>query len=92
MNFQYKTKEIADFVKSLKDLDDKPKTIHYDYSKYNCEIAEFVEAQVEFDVEKCLEFYRKQENNQFFEIKHPIYNDIKTRAIYSSIKEAGNSI
>ena len=88
MNFQYKTKEIADFVKSLKDLDDKPKTIHYDYSKYNCEIAEFVEAQVEFDVEKCLEFYRKQENNQFFEIKHPIYNDIKTRAIYSSIKEA----
>ncbi|MDN2691333.1 hypothetical protein PAJ06_08640, partial [Campylobacter coli] len=79
----YKTKEIKKFIERIKDISNAEQRYMYDYQSYDCEVADLFKAQLEQNIDLCLNFYRNQENNKYFEIAHPIHNEIKTRVVAS---------
>jgi len=77
----YASKEIENFIENFPDIKTNS---WYEHSKYNCEIADFLKGINQLDPDICLSFYARQEHNKYFEVKHPIYNYIETRAVYSA--------
>ncbi|EGD0208486.1 hypothetical protein FW105_08245, partial [Campylobacter jejuni] len=55
----------------------------YDYQNYNCEIASFANMIKNYNVDGMIKFWNDKQNYSYFELQHPIYNDIKTKAVYS---------
>ena len=77
------SKEIKEFVEKLKDWRKNFKTEDYDYTKYNCEISHIAKWQKENNLNALIEFWNEKCKEDFFELKHPLYNDVITRAVYS---------
>ncbi|WP_243705896.1 hypothetical protein [Campylobacter volucris] len=75
--------EIISFLKNLKDWRKNFSIYDYDYSQYNCEIADIAKMQIEKNADGLIKFWNTKVKNEYFEIKHPIYNDITLRAVYS---------
>ncbi|WP_257904484.1 hypothetical protein UPTC5105_00308 [Campylobacter lari] len=74
---------IENFLNDLKDWRKKFSIEDYNYDSYNCEIADIAKMQVEKNTKGLVEFWRKKCENKYFEIKHPIYNNITLRAVHS---------
>ncbi|EOJ0286809.1 hypothetical protein ACMZVA_000606 [Campylobacter jejuni] len=55
----------------------------YNYSEYNCEIANLMKWQNDNDENKIIDFWNKQLKNKYFQIRHPLYNHIILRAVFS---------
>lgn len=55
----------------------------YDCSKYKCEIADVIAKERARDTQWLIEFWNKKVESRYFELKHPVYNDLTTRAVYS---------
>lgn len=71
------------FLNDLKDWRKKFSIEDYGYNNYSCEIADIAKMQVEKNTKGLVEFWRKKGENKYFEIKHPIYNNIILRAVHS---------
>lgn len=75
------SKKVKRFIERLKDYKSF-ELKEYECEKYNCEISVLLQNARNNDYSKeCLEIWKKIYSNEFFELKHPIYNHIKTRAI-----------
>ncbi|HEG2581381.1 TPA: hypothetical protein SCV07_000699 [Campylobacter lari] len=55
----------------------------YDFSKYSGELSQICEMKEKKDLYGIVNFYKSFENKKYFEVYHPINNNILTRAIYS---------
>ncbi|ELJ8950904.1 hypothetical protein RT930_001625, partial [Campylobacter coli] len=64
------------FLNDLKDWRKNFSIENYDYNGYSCEIADIAKMQAEKNTKGLVEFWRNQSQNKYFEIKHPIYNNI----------------
>ncbi|EAJ7224940.1 hypothetical protein B7670_08665, partial [Campylobacter coli] len=54
----------------------------YDFENYDCEISNYIsEFKNGKHPDHFFNFWNKHSDKKFFELKHPIYNHIKTRAI-----------
>lgn len=71
------------FLNDLKDWRKNFSIENYDYNGYSCEIADIAKMQAEKNTKGLVEFWRNQSQNKYFEIKHPIYNNIILRAVCS---------
>lgn len=75
------SKEIQEFVEKLKDWKNNFPIRDYDYTKYNCEVANIAKWQKENNVNELINFWNEKIKEECFELKHPVYNDIATRAV-----------
>ncbi|WP_236633086.1 hypothetical protein [Campylobacter armoricus] len=71
------------FLNDLKDWRKNFSIEDYNYNNYSCEIADIAKMQVEKNTKGLIEFWRDKSKNKYFEIKHPICNDITLRAVHS---------
>ncbi|EOU9376610.1 hypothetical protein ACOJD2_000924 [Campylobacter coli] len=74
------SKEIQEFIEKLKDWKNNFSIQDYDYTKYNCEVADIAKWQKENNVNELINFWNEKIKEDYFELKHPIYNDVITRA------------
>lgn len=79
-------KNIKIFLDKLQSWNEHFKITDYQYDKYNCEISDFFKMSLEIqenklDFGELLEYWRNIFSKDYFELYHPIYNNIKTRAI-----------
>ncbi|EOD3654108.1 hypothetical protein ACJPZL_000597 [Campylobacter coli] len=79
-------KNIKIFLDKLQSWNKHFKITDYQYDKYNCEISDFFKMSLEIqenklDFGELLEYWRNIFSKDYFELYHPIYNNIKTRAI-----------
>ncbi|EGK8048432.1 hypothetical protein IO386_000602 [Campylobacter lari] len=79
-------KEIKVFLDKLQLWDKYFQITDYQYDKYDCEISDFFKMSLEvqkdkLDFSELLEYWRNIFSKDYFELHHPIYNNIKTRAI-----------
>ncbi|HIF9888000.1 hypothetical protein OJP13_05560 [Campylobacter lari] len=57
----------------------------YDYQNYKmCEISKICFLKITKDVDGIINFWKEKDKEKYFELQHPIYNNIKTRAVYAS--------
>ncbi|BEK07714.1 hypothetical protein K0T47_000267 [Campylobacter jejuni] len=57
--------------------------LDYDYKKYDCEMSTLKSVIVNYEMQKIVDFWNEKQMYNYFEIQHPIYNHITTRAIFS---------
>ncbi|MGI7310379.1 hypothetical protein ACNGBE_04485 [Campylobacter coli] len=57
--------------------------VSYDYKAYKGEIADIREAYVSNDIQYFIDFWNSKNQEKYFEMKHPIFNNITTRAVFS---------
>ncbi|AJC93650.1 hypothetical protein FVD15_01845 [Campylobacter volucris] len=74
---------IEQFITKIKKGLDSFKGQLYDYQNYNCEMASFANMIKNYDVDGMIKFWNDKQNYNYFELQHPIYNNIKTKAVYS---------
>ncbi|MBT0818929.1 hypothetical protein KJQ73_04045, partial [Campylobacter lari] len=79
-------KEIKVFLDKLQMWDKYFQITDYQHDKYDCEISDFFKMSLEvredkLDFSDLLEYWRNIFSKDYFELHHPIYNNIKTRAI-----------
>lgn len=74
---------IEQFITKIKKGLDSFKGQLYDYQNYNCEMASFANMIKNYDVDGMIKFWNDKQNYSYFELQHPIYNHIKTKAVYS---------
>ncbi len=78
------SKEIQEFVEKLKDWKNNFPIQDYDYTKYDCEIADIMRHSIN-NISKSAEYIdgiaKKIHSNKEFVLQHPFYNNIKLRAI-----------
>ncbi len=75
------SKEIQEFVEKLKDWKNNFPIQEYDYTKYDCEVANIAKWQKENNINELINFWNEKCKNDYFELKHPVYNDVITRAV-----------
>ncbi len=75
------SKEIQEFIERLKDWKSNFPIQDYDYTKYNCEVADIAKWQREDNIGELINFWNGKIREDFFELKHPIYNNIIVRAV-----------
>ncbi len=76
------SKEIERFIERLKDHQNNFEVKVYEFEKYDCEIADLIKCGRNYNfTQECLETWRDIFNKKYFELKHPTYNHITTRAI-----------
>lgn len=75
------SKEIQEFIEKLKDWKNNFPIQDYDYTKYNCEVADIAKWQREDNIGELINFWNGKIREDFFELKHPIYNNIIVRAV-----------
>lgn len=74
------SQEIVNFIESFKEFDKNFARYEYESDKYECEIAQIARIQRAAN-ENLKAFWDKQVQNDYFELKHPLYNHIQTRAV-----------
>ncbi|OCR11999.1 hypothetical protein BA919_09040, partial [Helicobacter pullorum] len=79
------SKEIQEFIEKLKDWKNNFPVQDYDYAKYNCEVANIAKWQKESNINEIINFWNEKLKEDYFELKHPTYNDVITRAVWSII-------
>lgn len=72
---------VDSFLESFKYWQKKFKIMNYPYWDYNCEVSEIVKFELTNQREKLIQFWNKMTDNEYFELSHPIYNNIRTRAV-----------
>lgn len=75
------SKEIQEFIEKLKDWKNNFSVQEYDYTKYDCEVANIAKWQKENNINELINFWNEKCKNDYFELKHPVYNDVITRAV-----------
>ncbi|EOI6144610.1 hypothetical protein ACMU5N_000380 [Campylobacter coli] len=81
---------IGEFVEQLRNWRKCLSFKDYDYNNYNCEISELIrfcktsESYSEKEMEKIFDFWSDKFSQSFFELKHPEFNHVNTRAVFSS--------
>ncbi|RTJ93482.1 alpha-2,3-sialyltransferase [Campylobacter jejuni] len=78
-----KHNQIIDFLNNLKKGEVFFKKKIYDFQKYNCEMSSLCKDMHDGNINALIDFWKRKDNNIFFELKHPIYNHIITRAVFS---------
>ncbi|NDJ26627.1 hypothetical protein GW575_01460 [Campylobacter sp. MIT 19-121] len=78
------SKAIQDFLNDLKDWQKNFTIQEYEFEKYNCEIAQIARMQNNNDIDGLVNFWNEKVKQEYFEIKHPLYNDVVLRAVFSS--------
>ncbi|MCH5322407.1 MAG: hypothetical protein J1E31_02335, partial [Helicobacter sp.] len=73
--------EIQEFIEKMKDWERNFPIEEYDYTKYDCEIADIAKMQNEKNYDGLINFWNEKLKEDYFELKHPIYNEIKLRAV-----------
>ncbi|WP_273213747.1 hypothetical protein [Helicobacter rodentium] len=79
-------------------LDDLKKGVHffkiqdYQYQDYEGEIAEVAKYCQQGNAQAILSLLKNKNIQKNFEIKHPLYNDITLRAVYSIANHANNYV
>lgn len=68
------------------------KSAVYDFSKYNCEISHIIQAYKENNIQFFINFWEEKSNFPYFELKHPLYNNIITRAIFNTYINGANFV
>ncbi len=78
-------KQIEEFLERLKGGESNFTRVHYEYDEYDCEISNICKKFYRNnDVHNAIiNFWNKKQENSYFELKHPIYNNIITRATFS---------
>ncbi|HFU2596678.1 TPA: hypothetical protein ACH5K9_000639 [Campylobacter jejuni] len=74
-------KEIQEFIEKLKNWKNNFTIQDYDYVKYDCEVADIAKWQREDNISELINFWNGKIREDFFELKHPIYNNITVRAV-----------
>ncbi|ENE1726567.1 hypothetical protein ABM319_000929 [Campylobacter coli] len=77
------SKEIQEFIEKLKDWKNNFPIQEYDYTKYDCEVANIAKWQKENNINELINFWNEKIKEEYFELKHPIYNDVVTMAVSS---------
>lgn len=77
------SKEIQEFIEKLKDWKSNFPIQDYDYTKYNCEVADIARWQRENNANRLINFWNEKFKNYSLILKHPIFNNIETKAIHS---------
>ncbi|TKX29192.1 alpha-2,3-sialyltransferase [Campylobacter sp. MIT 12-5580] len=75
---------IQDFLNELKDWQANFTIQEYEFEKYDCEIAQITRMQNNNDIDGLVNFWNEKVKQEYFEIKHPLYNDVVLRAVFSS--------
>ncbi|CAM2981338.1 hypothetical protein [Helicobacter burdigaliensis] len=73
---------LVDFLLSLKNLS-RFKRIKYDGEFYRGEIAQIQKILNNKDIDAMLDIWKKKLSQHYFELEHPLYPNIKTRAVYN---------
>ncbi|MFG5101121.1 hypothetical protein O8I36_05390 [Campylobacter lari] len=80
---------ISEYIELLRKWKERLSIREYDYNKYNCEISELIkfckmsESYSKEESEKIFDFWSDKFSQSFFELKHPEFNHINTRAVFS---------
>ncbi|EAJ6177780.1 hypothetical protein O8I49_02725 [Campylobacter lari] len=79
-------KEIKVFLDKLQSWNKYFKITDYQHDKYDCEISDFFKMSLEvrenkLDFSDLLEYWRNIFSKDYFELYHPIYNNVRTRAV-----------
>ncbi|AJC87300.1 hypothetical protein [Campylobacter insulaenigrae] len=86
-------KKIEEFLDRLKGGESNFARKSYEVDKYDCEISNIVK---QFHTDAILQiicnFWNKQQAKNYFEVNHPIYNNILTKAVFSITNGEGNYI
>ncbi|WP_236847573.1 hypothetical protein [Campylobacter sp. P0109] len=80
------SKEIKEFIDSLKHINNFEHIDGYDFNKYPCEMSLIKEMLAKVDYQGILDFWKNKISNSYganFEIKHPLYTNVITRAVYN---------
>lgn len=76
------SKTIQRFIERLRDWQNNFEVKVYEFEKYDCEISTLLRNGRNNNYTKeCLETWRDIFNKKYFELKHPTYNHITTRAV-----------
>ena len=77
------SKEIEEFIDSLNYIKNFEHIDGYDFNKYPYEMSLIKEMLAKVDYQGILDFWKNKISNSYgasFEIKHPLYTNIITRA------------
>ncbi|OCR04740.1 hypothetical protein BA184_07620 [Helicobacter pullorum] len=77
------SKEIQEFIEKLKDWKNNFPIQEYDYTKYDCEVANIAKWQKENNINELVNFWNEKFKSYSLALKHPFYNDIITKAVYN---------
>lgn len=89
---------IREFVEQLRNWRKCLSFKDYDYNNYNCEISELIkfcktsESYSKKEMEKIFDFWSDKFVQPFFELKHPEFNYIDTRAVFSVKKNTDSNL
>ncbi|WP_234931623.1 hypothetical protein [Campylobacter coli] len=83
---------ILNFINNFKNGTNGFKTLKYNYDQYNCEMSDLNKMINEINIQGIIDFWKQKQEYCFFEMKHPLYNDIVTRAIFSIADHSCNYI
>ncbi|MBT0827167.1 hypothetical protein KJQ85_08980, partial [Campylobacter lari] len=84
--------EIRNFIEMLKKFDEKIIEKECIIDDFTDEFRSIVKIQKEKNISKMIEFWGKQISNKYFEIEHPFYKNIKTRAVYNIADNKASNI
>ncbi|HEB7537164.1 TPA: hypothetical protein RZH67_001695, partial [Campylobacter coli] len=79
------SKEIQEFIEKIKDWENNFIVQNYDHTKYSCELANIAIWLKENNISALMNFWNEKIKGDYFELKHPIHNDVITRAVKSCI-------
>ncbi|WP_243708219.1 hypothetical protein [Campylobacter volucris] len=85
-------KYISKFIDNFKNGLNGFKRLNYDYKQYNCEMSDLNKMVNETNIQGIIDFWKKKQEYDFFEMKHPLYNNILTRAVFSIADDVCNYI
>ncbi|HFU5770435.1 TPA: hypothetical protein ACH6IR_000433 [Campylobacter jejuni] len=71
------------FLNSFKNWSQNFSVQMYEYSQYQCEVAQIMKMQLDNNTEGLIKIWDNILKQECFELFHPLYNNIKTRAVYN---------
>ncbi|HEC1755065.1 TPA: hypothetical protein R1715_001420, partial [Campylobacter lari] len=85
--------QVAKLLFSLKNSELYVKNkVNYDYKSYKGEIADIREAYIDNNIQYFIDFWNLKNQEKYFEMKHPILNNITTRAVFSVQLNSANFV
>ncbi|MCR6571467.1 hypothetical protein, partial [Campylobacter insulaenigrae] len=76
-------KKIEEFLDRLKGGESNFTRVPYEYDKYDCEMSYISRLICNRNLDSIIKFWNCQQEFDTFDIKHPIYNNVITRAVLS---------
>ncbi len=76
--------KITNFINLLSDWKKNFSEERYNDAKYCCEVADIAKMIKQKDIQGLIDFWNDKTKYDFFELQHPIFNHIKTRAVFNA--------